>query len=185
MNSFTPKTAQSFRCFHFRLWCWNRLRVIFGNTFPAKRDVALRANKRGILLLLIDLEIQSPTIIGCGSDVTSVRSTARTHGDLQSFSVQRVHRRHAVTIHAVQVRMLSSFMPETAGGNPAAPFAEDRRVGYPHGGCQPGIEIGFRRLWQRLCRCQLMANVAVGWRGRNSGIDAVADETHRMTVRRG
>ena len=30
-----------------------------------------------------------------------------------------------------------------------------------------------------------MANIAVGWRGRNSGIGAVAGETHRMTVRDG
>ena len=152
--------------------------MIFGNTLLAKRDVTLRANKRGIFFLLIGLEIQSPTIIGCGSDVTPVRSAARTHRDLQSFRVQGVHRRHVVTTHAVQIRVLSSFVPESAGGNPAAPFAEDRRIGYPHGGCQLGIKIDLQQLW----RCQLMADVAVGWRGRNSGIGAVAGETNRMTV---
>ena len=110
--------------------------MIFGNASLAKRHVALGTNKRGIFLLLIDLKIQSAAVIGCGSDVTSVRSAARTYRDLQSFRVQGVHGRDIVTTHAVQVRMLSSFMPESAGGNPAAPFAEDRRVGYPHGGCQ-------------------------------------------------
>src|SRR6266498_1732912 len=80
------------RLLHFRLWCGNRLRVILGKTFPAKRDVALRANERGIFLLLIDLGVQSSTISCCGSDVTSIRSAAGTHGDLQSFCVQRIHR---------------------------------------------------------------------------------------------
>ena len=89
--------------------------------------------------------------------------------------------RDVVTTHAVQVRMFPSLMPEGTGGNPATPFTDDRRVGYPHGGCQPGIEIDL----QRLCRCQLMANVAVGRRGRNSGVGAVAGEANRVTVGRG
>ena len=155
--------------------------MIFGNTFLAKGDVALGTNKTGIFLPLIDLVVQRPTIIGSGRDVTSVRPATRTRRDLQSFRVQGVHRRHVVTTHAVRIRMLSSFMPEGAGGNPAAPFAEDRRIRYRHGLCQIRIEIGFQRL-----RCgQFMANVAVGRRGCNSGIGAVAGETNRMTVRRG
>ena len=154
--------------------------MIFGNAFLARGDVALGANKSWVFLLLIDLKVQGPTIIGRGRDVTTVWAAARTHRDLQSFRVQRVHRRHAVTTHAVQVRMLSSFMPESAGRNPAAPCAEDRRIRYPHRGGQLRIEIDFRSLWQ----CQLMTNVAVARRRWNSGVGAVAGETHRMAIRR-
>lgn len=152
--------------------------MIFRNTFLAKGGMALGTNKRRILLLLIDLEIQSPAVIGGGRDVTSVWPAARTHGDLQGLRIQGVHRRDVMTTHAVEVWMLSSFMPERASGNPAAPFAEHRRIRYPHGTRQLRIEIDFQRLWW----CQLMTDVAVGRRGRNSGIGAVAGETHRMTV---
>src|SRR5260370_15527338 len=70
------------RRLRFRLRCRNRLRMIFGNAFLAKGDVTLCTNKPRIFLLLIDFKIQSPTVIGCGSDVTSVRAAARTHRDL-------------------------------------------------------------------------------------------------------
>src|ERR1700738_4322970 len=115
--------------------------MIFRNAFLAKRDMALGTNERGIFLLLIDLVIQSSATIGSGSDMTAVRAATGTHRDLKSFRVQRVHRRHVVTTHAVKVRMLSSFMPESAGGNPLAPLVEHRRVGYSHRVCQLGIEI--------------------------------------------
>ena len=124
--------------------------MIFGNAFLAKGDVTLRTNKRWIFLLLIDFKIQSPTVIGCGSDVTSVRAAARPHRNLQRLQIKRIERRtrHVMTTHAVQVRMLSAFMTESAGGNALAPFAEHRRVGDPHRGCQFRLEINFQCFWR-------------------------------------
>ena len=98
--------------------------MTLGNPFFAKGDVALRTSKRRIFLLLIDLEIQSSTVVGGGSGVTSVRAAARTHRNLECFQIQRIEgrTRHVMTTHAVQIRMLAAFMPESAGGNAAAPM---------------------------------------------------------------
>ena len=156
--------------------------MIFGNSFLAKSDVTLSANKRGDFLFLIDFKIKRAAIIGRDCDMASIRPAARTHGNLQRPKIQGIEgrARHVVTTHAVQIRMLAALMPERAGGNATTPFAEHCRIG-SHRRCQLRIEINFQSLW----RCQLVANVAVGRRGRNSGIRAVAGEANRVTVGRG
>jgi len=156
--------------------------MIFGNSFLAKSDVALSAHKRSVFLFLIDLKIKSAAIISRDCDVASIRPAARTHGNPQRLEIQRIEgrTRDVVTTRAIQVRMLATFMAESAGGNAATPFAEHRRVG-PHGGCQLRIEINF----QRLRRPQLVTDVAIGRRRRNSGIGAVTREANRVTVGRG
>ena len=47
-----------------------------GQRFLAKSDMTLRANESRIRFLLIDLEIQRPTIVGCRRDVTTFSSAA-------------------------------------------------------------------------------------------------------------
>ena len=89
--------------------------MILGNPFFAKSNVALRANKRRVFLPLIDLEIQSATIVAGGRDMASVRSATGTHGNFQSLGVERIHRRHVVTSGAIQVGMLAAFMTESSG----------------------------------------------------------------------
>jgi hypothetical protein len=45
--------------------------MMVGHTLATKHDVALRADKLGVFLLFIDLEIQSSSLIGGGSHVTT------------------------------------------------------------------------------------------------------------------
>ena len=105
--------------------------------------MTLGANKRWIFLLLVDLEIQSTAIIRCRRDMTSISSAARSYSDLQRPRVKRIEgrTRDVVTTQAIQIGMLSSFVPETAGGNTPAPFTEHSLICDSHGHSELGIEI--------------------------------------------
>ena len=48
--------------------------MIFRYTFLAKSDVALRANKSGILSLLVNFKIQGSAIVGRGQLTVTMRS---------------------------------------------------------------------------------------------------------------
>ena len=153
--------------------------MIFGYTFPAKDDMTLGANGIWILFLLIDLEIQSAAVICRSRDVTSVGATTRPDRNLHSFRIERIERRHVMTAQAIQVRVLAAFMTKRAGRNSPAPPREDDPVRNPHVSSQLWIEIDFQA---RLCRQEFMANIAVLWHRRNSGICIVTSEADRMTV---
>ncbi len=153
--------------------------MIFGNTFLAQNDVALRANKCRILFLLSDLEIQNAAVICCSRDVTSFGATTRPDGNFHRFRIDRIERRYVMTAQAIQVRVLPAFVTKRAGRNSLAPSCEYDSVCNPHVSSQLWIEIDFQA---RLCRQELVANIAVLWLGRNSGICIVTGEADRMTV---
>ena len=121
--------------------------MTFGNTFFAKSNVALRTNKRRILFLLIDFEIQSSAVICRGRDVTSIGATTRSDRYLHRFRLDRIERRHVMTAQAIQVRVFAAFMTKRAGRNSLAPSCEDDPVLDPSS--QLWIEINFQA-W--LCR---------------------------------
>lgn len=71
--------------------------MTLGSTFLAKRDMALRTNKRRILFLLIDLEIQSAAVICRSRDVTAIGATTRPDWNLHCFRIERIEGRHVMT----------------------------------------------------------------------------------------
>ena len=75
--------------------------------------------------------------------------------------------------------MLAAFMTKRAGRNTPAPSGDDELVRDPHVSHQLRIEIDFQA---RLCRPELVTDIAVLWLWRNSGISVVAGEADRMTV---
>ena len=89
--------------FTFLLWSRNRLWMILWNICFAKNDVALRTNKGGVILLLLDLEIQGPSVICGGRDVTSISAPQRTDRNLHSFRIYRIERCHIMAVQAIQV----------------------------------------------------------------------------------
>ena len=59
--------------------------MILWNICFAKNDVALRTNKGGVILLLLDLEIQGPSVICGGRDVTSISAPQERTGTFIVF----------------------------------------------------------------------------------------------------
>jgi len=66
--------------------------------------MALRAHEFRILLALIDLVIQYPTIITRGGDVASFRAAAGLHSNFQCLNLNRIHCR-VMAFGATQIRM--------------------------------------------------------------------------------
>ena len=71
--------------------------MTFGHTFPAKDDVTLGANRLWILFLLIEFGIQSAAVICRSRDVAAISATTRPDGNLRSFRIERIERRHVMT----------------------------------------------------------------------------------------
>ena len=154
--------------------------MIFRNSFFAQRHVTLSANKSGILFLLANFKIQDSAIVGRRRDVTAIGAPTRPDRNLQRFRIDRIECRHVVTAQAIQVRVLAAFMTKSARRSSPAPSCEDERIRNAHVSSQLWIEIDLQA---RLRQQELVANIAVLWLGRNSGICIVTGETNRVTVR--
>src|SRR6266568_3995765 len=77
--------------------------------------------------------------------------------------------------------MVASFMSECAGGNASTPLAKHCFVGYSHVGRNLRIKIHCRGL---RCGQELMAQVAVAGRWRDSQIRIMTTEADCVTSRR-
>ena len=89
--------------------------MIFRHSRFAKAVVTFRADKRRVCFLLFDLVIQNAAAIGGLRDVTSFGSATGTQGNDEGLSVKSVHRGHVMTIRAVDVWVVSTLMPKSAG----------------------------------------------------------------------
>ena len=114
--------------------------------FLTKNYVALCTGKLRVLSLFIDLEIQNSAVVGCLRDVTAVSAAARANRHFQALAIDGIESSAGSIMAAqtAQVRMLTAFMSEGAGGNSRAPPGQDRFVSHSHFNCQFRIEIHLR-----------------------------------------
>ena len=96
----------------------DRLHMTVRNNLFTKRDMTLRANKSGIRFLLINLEIQRPTIVSGSRICDNLPLHRMTARDFQTSCGSSVF----ITVmlwhpRAAQIRMLAAFMPERSGRN--------------------------------------------------------------------
>lgn len=118
--------------------------MILRNSFLAKGDVTLGANKSRILFLFVNLEIQYSALVRRGRNVTTVGASTRPNGNPHGCRIDRIEGCYFVTTQTIQIGVLATFVTKRAGRNSFAPSRKNEPIRDPHISNQPGIEINFQ-----------------------------------------